>query len=450
MAKFKQTLTGVQVELEQLAIRPPHIQPEPPGERLNTYLRIDLSQNAARAVEVGYIRFRVAKSWLTANNIHKWSVLLSRYDAETNSWMTLPTKRVDEDITNVYYTATTPKFSVFAISGSTDVPEREFDISGLEVTPAQGIAGQPIKVTADIVNLARTSRNFVVPLWVNGTVETSQAVALGAGAKARVTYTLSKAPGNYETRLDRQITSFQVSPSTAEPIIPPTLSISINLFGGNGKVTIDDKGTVMEDAKITSRDGRVTLSINKGTKALKKDDTPVDAISSRPLEKGTELKPSEGKIVIGQATDFSPDGASFDPPLELALSYAGEQLPAGVTEDKLAIAYRDGTEWVKVDGKIDRMLKTVTAPIGHFTMFAVIALVPPTVPPVPSPAPKPTATLATTPAPVPQPVVTPAPMTAPIPVSGGRPARIGWAVIGALALVTVLLVITLKKRFSKS
>jgi len=228
MAKFKQTLTGVQVELEQLAVKPPHIQPEPPGERLNTYLIIALSQNAARAVEVGYIRFQVAKSWLKANNIHKWSILLSRYDAETNSWMSLPTKRVDEDIVNVYYTATTPKFSVFAISGSTGALEQEFQVSGLEVAPANPVAGQPVKITADIANLTTASRNFAVPLWINGVIETSQAVSLGAGAKTKLVYTISKGIGNYEIRLDRLIAPLQVvaPPPTPAPTPEPVPAIA--------------------------------------------------------------------------------------------------------------------------------------------------------------------------------------------------------------------------------
>ncbi|MEK6888245.1 MAG: PGF-pre-PGF domain-containing protein [Candidatus Aenigmatarchaeota archaeon] len=61
------------------------------------------------------INFKVPKSWLTANNIDKNTIALNRYDS---AWSKLPTTIRSEDSTYVYFTATSPGFSTFAITGS--------------------------------------------------------------------------------------------------------------------------------------------------------------------------------------------------------------------------------------------------------------------------------------------------------------------------------------------
>ena len=84
---------------------------------------------------------------------------------------------------------------------------------------------QPIKVTAEIENLARTERIFAVPLWVNGTVDSSLMAKVAAGGKTTLTYTLSRAAGTYDLRLDRQIKSIAVTPPTPIPTATPAPTV---------------------------------------------------------------------------------------------------------------------------------------------------------------------------------------------------------------------------------
>ncbi|MBI4286150.1 MAG: hypothetical protein HY670_09710 [Chloroflexi bacterium] len=209
------------------------------------------------------------------------------------------------------------------------------------------------------------------------------------------------------------------------PPPPPPPQVTVSISGGSGKVTIDDKGTVQEDAKIESKDGRVKLNMKRGTKALKKDSKPVDSITGDPVEKDKAPKLPEDKAMLGQPVDFGPDGATFDPPLELVLSYAGEPLPAGITEDKLVIAYWSETEWVIVGGQIDHAAKTIAVSVSHFTLFAVTApvLPPATLPttPEPTPTPTPTPTPLPTPEPTPTPLPTPTVTLAPQPIPSPTP-----------------------------
>ena len=94
-----------------------------------------------------------------------------------------------------------------------------------------------------------------------------------------------------------------------------------------------------------------------------------------------ELSPPEappaGAILL--AYNLGPDGATFSPAITLTMKYDPADIPEGVAEEDLIIAYSDGTEWVVVDSVVDTVAKTVTAKVSHFTIFAVIGIVPPPV-----------------------------------------------------------------------
>lgn len=60
------------------------------------------------------IEFRVNKSWIADENVNETTIKLNRYNG---NWTALPTSKINEDNTSVYFEAETPGFSVFAISG---------------------------------------------------------------------------------------------------------------------------------------------------------------------------------------------------------------------------------------------------------------------------------------------------------------------------------------------
>ena len=79
------------------------------------YLEITKTNILTSSISSASINFKVPKSWLTANNIDKNTIALNRYDS---AWAKLPTTIRSEDSTYVYFTATSPGFSTFAITGS--------------------------------------------------------------------------------------------------------------------------------------------------------------------------------------------------------------------------------------------------------------------------------------------------------------------------------------------
>ena len=61
------------------------------------------------------IKFQIEKSWLTSNGIDPSTVKLKRLVGST--WTDLPTVKISEDTTYVYFEATSPGLSLFAITG---------------------------------------------------------------------------------------------------------------------------------------------------------------------------------------------------------------------------------------------------------------------------------------------------------------------------------------------
>jgi len=69
----------------------------------------------SKNIENPMICFKVEKSWLQDKKIDKASIKLNRYDDK--KWFQLPVKQLKEDNKYLYFTAETPGFSFFAITG---------------------------------------------------------------------------------------------------------------------------------------------------------------------------------------------------------------------------------------------------------------------------------------------------------------------------------------------
>ena len=76
--------------------------------------------------------------------------------------------------------------------------------------------------------------------------------------------------------------------------------------------------------------------------------------------------------IIGPVYDFSPRGATFDPPIMLTIKYDSTQLPYTVTEESLYIGFFDGDKWVPLKSVINPATDTVTIEVSHFSRFALM------------------------------------------------------------------------------
>jgi PGF-pre-PGF domain-containing protein len=99
-------------------VEKPYEIPEPLGIPY-VYLDISVAHDEERANIEGRIEFKVAKSWITANNIAE--VTLNRYH-KRDGWTALPTSKVgEEENATVYFEAETAGFSIFAVTAEEKV-----------------------------------------------------------------------------------------------------------------------------------------------------------------------------------------------------------------------------------------------------------------------------------------------------------------------------------------
>jgi hypothetical protein len=234
----------------------------------------------------------------------------------------------------------------------------------------------------------------------------------------------------------------------------PTLTLALAEAAGvtSSNIIIDSTGTALTGGQITTLDGKLSITVNTGTQLLDIAGQPLTSLTvSIPSSPVPPLLP----VVIILAYDIGPGGATFTPPITLTMNYNPATLPAGVVESTLYIAYWDGSAWQALPSTVDTRVKTVTASLAHFTIFALMGQVisAPTPTPVPTPVPALTPTPTSTPTPTPTltPTTTATPVftPTPVPTSSSTPGFIGalarwWLILIFISLAAgIVLVIVL-------
>jgi len=180
---------------------------------------------------------------------------------------------------------------------------------------------------------------------------------------------------------------------TASPITPPaanggelsTYQLQIDLLGAKHEASADIEGRLKKSAQVTSADGTISLSIDRDAILLDKDGKPLQFIHVA-IDLTLPLPP-EGTYIVGAVYDLTPQGATFNPPLKLTISYDPEELPQGMREGDVYIACYEDTKWDMVRYKqVDTERHRVATRIDHFAKYAVLA---PREQSTPIPTPKP-------------------------------------------------------------
>ncbi|MBA7563940.1 hypothetical protein ES708_05602 [subsurface metagenome] len=155
------------------------------------------------------------------------------------------------------------------------------------------------------------------------------------------------------------------------------LTVETDLFGTTGSFKISSDGEVQETIEATSEDGNLTITIDEGTIALDEDGNRLRTLEAAIDENPPD--PPEGTYIIGLAYNFEPDGATFDPAITLEYTYDPDDIPEGVAEKDLVIAYYDeyAGKWVELICTVDTANNTITAYVDHFTTFAILGTVKP-------------------------------------------------------------------------
>jgi len=156
------------------------------------------------------------------------------------------------------------------------------------------------------------------------------------------------------------------TPMGAPPPVTPELGVT------SVSDIVDSQGVFIQPATAKSEDSKVVLDIDKGTTGKTEAGTPLKEITMEPMALPPAL-PSNANFA-GLTYDLGPDGATFDPSITITFTYDPADIPEGVNEEDLALAYWDGSDWVVLEGSVVNLdTNTITAPVSHFTAFTILA-----------------------------------------------------------------------------
>ncbi|GEM_PF-3178200 len=154
---------------------------------------------------------------------------------------------------------------------------------------------------------------------------------------------------------------------------------------------VTPEGVFTQTVVLKSLDNNLQVTVVQGTTATNKT-TGAPLLILNVFERSLASMPDsasdptftalalglEDIYVIGKLYELGPKGTVFDEPVFLTFTYDPAALPAGISERNLVIGYWDEEQgiWVLLDSIVDTIHHTVSAAVNHFTVFAVLGLVP--------------------------------------------------------------------------
>lgn len=190
-------------------------------------LSIDPQEFTGDDTPAAHVTMFIDKQWLTANQVHEWSMQFSRYEGSTDTWVPTQTKRVSEDETNVYFTVTVPGFSTWAIHGSQSPAEVKFVEGGLRAEPAEVAIGEETTVSLDVTNQTDEPGVYFANLWVNGQIDRVAEYPIAAQETITVDLPFTATmDGAYEIRVGSEVLASPVLVGNA--VLPNTGDTSVS------------------------------------------------------------------------------------------------------------------------------------------------------------------------------------------------------------------------------
>ena len=133
-----------------------------------------------------------------------------------------------------------------------------------------------------------------------------------------------------------------------------------------------EDGLFLAEVTATTEDGQAWVTVPEGTTGLTAEGEPLTFISTTEMEMPPPPPPDHSMVALTYT--FGPEGATFDPPVGITLSYSEADLPAGFDEEDIVIVVWDEVtgEWIELLTVVDTVNNTVTTYVTHFSTFAVV------------------------------------------------------------------------------
>jgi hypothetical protein len=147
----------------------------------------------------------------------------------------------------------------------------------------------------------------------------------------------------------------------------------VDFLGQITKEVATSDGRPEKDMAAPSPDGLHLLEIEALTGASLNE----DVVTLIEIREAQAPQLPENTQLVGKAYEFKPSGTAFDKPVKLTLGYNVNELPEGVIS--VGAAYytiQEGWTYLDTESTSVAELGKLTAPVNHFTIFAVLAKVP--------------------------------------------------------------------------
>jgi PGF-pre-PGF domain-containing protein len=287
LGKFTSRLTGIQVNVEDLAEKPADAPDLPEVQIVNSLFSIGVEGTTSGDLSVAHVTLFLEKSWVEANQVHKWSIQFNRLDEELNIWVPFPSKRIDETDERIFYTVVVPGFSVIAITGSTELPELAVHVGALKIEPAAGVVGEDVTISAKVTNIGSSLVVYPARLWLNDTIEATQVIPVPAGDTVDVEFTITKPEGFYSVRIERLLGDLVVgTPPTPTPT-PTATATPVPTATATTPVPTATATTPVSTATATTPVSTATATTPVSTATA----TPVPAATATPVSIATATTP---------------------------------------------------------------------------------------------------------------------------------------------------------------
>ena len=150
--------------------------------------------------------------------------------------------------------------------------------------------------------------------------------------------------------------------------------VTVGLFGNTFTWNMIG-GVLQQDVDASSPNDSVNIHITSGTSMLGPDGQPLSSLTVVAVDPLPD--PPEGGHVLA-AFDFGPDGATFDPPIEITIAYDSSAVLPG--EEVVVALYDEATGGYKYITGVLNPDGTATFTIDSFCIYAVLAVPEGTVP----------------------------------------------------------------------
>jgi hypothetical protein len=168
-------------------------------------------------------------------------------------------------------------------------------------------------------------------------------------------------------------------PPTTTPASDPAadqsstvLTFTVDFLGRITKGTISSDGRLLESLDAPSPDGSHMLSFAQDTKAVDGQGKIVTLVQIR--EAGQVPRLPDNSVLVGEAYEFTPSGATFDGQVRITLGYDPQALPQ-LTSSIWIGSYQTPSGWGMLVSEQNRVagVGQLTAAVPHFSIFAVLA-----------------------------------------------------------------------------